>query len=155
MNSINVIGRLGRDPQTNSAGTVASFSIAVQRQFKNKQTNEYETDWFNCKAFGKTAELIQSYFAKGSQIAFTGHLQNNNYEKDDGTKVYSNEIVVDSITFISQNNDAGERSSNSQANSRSYDSNRNYAKNQSQSTNRDPFESKGQPIDISDDDLPF
>lgn len=155
MNSINIIGRLGRDPQVNAAGTMASFSIAVQRQFKNKQTNEYESDWFNCKAFGKTADLIQKNFFKGSQIAFTGHLQNNNYEKDDGTKVYRDEIIVDSITFIVQNNDARDNLGSSQTNTQSSNSNQNYARNQSQNASQDPFESQGQPIDISDDDLPF
>lgn len=155
MNSINIIGRLGRDPQINAVGTMASFSIAVQRQFKNKQTNEYESDWFNCKVFGKTAELIQKHFFKGFQIAFTGHLQNNNFEKENGTKVYRDEIIVDSITFSVQNNDARDDLDNSQTNTQSSISNQNYARNQSQTASQDPFESQGQPIDITDDDLPF
>lgn len=154
MNIVSVIGRLGRDPKINTAGTMASFSIAVQRQFKNKQTNEYETDWFNCKAFGKTAGLIQKHFFKGSQIAFTGHMQNNNYEKD-GQMIYRDEIIVDSITFIAQNNDDRDSSNQPQTNTHNNNSNRTGNANQSQNGSYDPFEGGGQPLDISDDDLPF
>lgn len=155
MNTISLIGNLGRDPQVNAAGTMASFSIAVKRKFKNKQTNEYETDWFNCKAFGKTAGLIGDNFFKGSQIAFEGHLQNNNYEKDDGTKVYRDEIIVDGITFIGQNNGVQSNGDYQQTNTQSYNSNQSGGQNQSQYSNRDPFDDKSTPIDISDDDLPF
>ena len=154
MNTVTLIGNLGRDPQINAAGTMASFSIAVKRKFKNKQTNEYETDWFNCKAFGKTAELIGDNFSKGSQIAFEGHLQNNNYDKD-GKMIYRDEVIVDGITFISQNNSAQSNGDYQQTNTRSYDSNQSSNQNQSQYSSRDPFDNKSTPIDITDDDLPF
>lgn len=154
MNSVHIIGRLGRDPQLNAAGTMASFSVAVQRKFKNRDTNEYETDWFNCKAFGKTAELIERSFSSGSQIAFNGHLQNNNYEKD-GQKVYRDEIIVDSITFISGNSNAGERQGNTQVNTPNGYPNQGTAGNEQYSSNQDPYLASGQEIEISEDDLPF
>lgn len=154
MNSLNIIGTLGRDPQINAAGTVASFSIAVKRKYKNKQTNEYETDWFNCKAFNKTAELIRDNFSKGSQIAFEGHLQNNNHEKD-GKMVYRDEIIVDGITFIGSKNSAQSNGDYQQPNTQQYNSNQSNNQNSGQYSNRDPFESSGSPVDISDDDLPF
>ena len=154
MNSISLIGNLGRDPQINAAGTMASFSIAVKRKFKNKQTGEYETDWFNCKAFNKTAEMIRDSFSKGSQIAFDGHLQNNNYEKD-GQKIYRDEVIVDSITFIGQNTGIESSSSNQQTNTRNYNTNSNGGQNTTQYSNNDPFEKNSKPVDIEDDDLPF
>lgn len=167
MNTTSVIGNLGRDPQLNAAGNMASFSIAVKRQYKDQQSGEYKSDWFNCKAFGKTAELIGKSFQKGSQIAFTGHLQNNNYEKD-GQMIYRDEIIVDSITFIGQKTDVSERYDNGQANSQYSNSNQGsgqngaYNSNQNQNTYNDfnntpdPFGSaNGDQIDIEDDDLPF
>lgn len=165
MNSINMIGNLGRDPQLNAAGTMVSFSIAVKRPFKDKQTGEYISDWFNCKAFNKTAELIHKHFFKGSQIAFSGRLQNNHYEKD-GQKIRQEEIVIDSITFISQKNDVSGDFDNGRVNSQSFNSNQNHSSNGSYDSNQkqrgfddfnsnpDPF-TNGEPYDINDDDLPF
>ena len=75
------------------------FSIAVKRRYKDNQTGQYESDWFNCKAFGERAKIIEQNFHKGSKILFDGDMRNNNYEKN-GQKVYSNEIVVSDITFI-------------------------------------------------------
>lgn len=151
MNTVHMIGNLGRDPQINAAGTMASFSIAVKRQFKDKQTGEYQSDWFNCKAFGKTAELIGKSFSKGSQIAFTGHAQNNNYEKD-GQMIYRDEYIVDSITFIGQKTDVSERYDNGQVNSQQNNSNQNWNQNQSQNGFGGV---SGDQVDIEDDDLPF
>lgn len=154
MNSINIIGTLGRDPQINAAGTMASISIAVKRKFKNKETNEYETDWFNCKAFNKTAELIRDNFYKGSQIAFEGHLQNNNHEKD-GKMVYRDEIIVDGITFIGSKNNAQSSVDYQQTNTQQYNSKQSSNQNSNQYYDSDPFDKSGTPVDISDDDLPF
>ena len=154
MNSINIIGTLGRDPQINAAGTMASISIAVKRKFKNKETNEYETDWFNCKAFNKTAELIRDNYYKGSQIAFEGHLQNNNHEKD-GKMVYRDEIIVDGITFIGSKNNAQSSVDYQQTNTQQYNSKQSSNQNSNQYYDSDPFDKSGTPVDISDDDLPF
>jgi len=145
MNNLSMIGNLGKDPEiryTQSGIAVVNFSIAVQRPFKNKQTNEYETDWFNCTAFKKTAELIADSFTKGSKIAFSGRVQNNNYTKDDGTKVYRDVILVENLTFIEP------KSANNQNKTQS-----NSYKNSNQ--NDDPFAGNNDSIDITDDDLPF
>lgn len=146
MNNVAMIGNLGKDPEiryTGSGIAVAKFSLAVQRPFKNKQTNEYETDWFNCTAFRKTAELIADSFSKGSKIAFIGRVQNNNYTKDDGTKVYRDVILVENLTFIEPKS----------ANNQNSQKNNGY-KNNNQN-NDDPFDRNNDSIDISDDDLPF
>lgn len=146
MNNVAMIGNLGKDPEiryTQSGIAVVNFSIAVQRPFKNKQTNEYETDWFNCTAFRKTAELIADSFSKGSKIAFVGRVQNNNYTKDDGTKVYRDVILVENLTFIEP------KSANKQNN------HQNNHQNNNSNFSDDPFDGNNDSIDISDDDLPF
>lgn len=61
----NVFGIIGRDPKMNSNGTVIMFSIAVKRRYKDNQSGQYESDWFNCKAFGKTSRANQSKLPQG------------------------------------------------------------------------------------------
>lgn len=93
-------GRLGRDPELKDIGstTVCNFSIAIGRRFKNKQ-GERDTDWFNCAAFGKTAEFIAQYFNKGSQIIVVGEMQNREYVNKDGMTVRVTELKVDEAYF--------------------------------------------------------
>lgn len=107
MNALHMIANISREPEMK--GSVVLFSIAVQRKYKNKDTGKYDTDFFNCKAFGKTAEIIANNLSKGNKVGFDAHLQNNNYTKGDGTKVYSNDIVVDNITFIDSKSSAAKK----------------------------------------------
>jgi single-strand DNA-binding protein len=93
------MGRLTKDPEiryTNSAKTVGSFSIAVDRRFKSE--GQPDADFFTCVTFGKQAEFVEKYLKKGTKILLGGQLQNNNYEKD-GVKHYSIQILVDEIEF--------------------------------------------------------
>lgn len=117
MNRVILLGRLTRDPeqrQTQSGVEVSAFTLAVNRQFKNKN-GDYEADFIRCVAFGKTAELIGQYLSKGSQCAIEGRIQTRAYEKD-GQRQYATEIVVDNVQFIgkgkmsnqSQNADTGQ-----------------------------------------------
>ena len=95
MNSVNLIGRLGQDPETRSTTTgtpVSNFRIAVQR---NKET----ADWFSVVAFNKTAELAQNFLKKGSKIGIEGRLQNRVWEKD-GQKNTVTEIIANRIEFL-------------------------------------------------------
>lgn len=109
MNRVDLIGRLTKDIEiryTQNQVPVASFNLAVNRKFKN-QNGEYETDFINCIAFNKTADLLKQYTKKGDLIATEGRIQTRNYEKD-GKKVYITEIVVESIEFLQKkepNND--------------------------------------------------
>ena len=93
-------GRLGRDPELKDIGstTVCNFSIAIDRRFKNKQ-GERDTDWFNCSAFGKTAEFISQWFGKGSQIIVVGEMQNREYVNKDGMTVRVTELKVNEVHF--------------------------------------------------------
>lgn len=101
MNCINIIGRLTKDPELKfgTSGTAYSrFSIAVNRNF-----DKDKTDFFNCVAFKKTAELIGEYFKKGNLIGISGSLQTNEYEKN-GEKRISTDIFVENITFLEKKN---------------------------------------------------
>jgi single-strand DNA-binding protein len=100
MNKIIILGRFCKDPEVSSSAsgtTFARFSIAVDRRFKRE--GEPEADFFNCSAFGKTAEFIEKYMKKGSKVCICGRLENNNYTNKDGQKVYDVRIMVEEIDF--------------------------------------------------------
>lgn len=97
MNCINIIGRLTKDPELKfgqSGTAVARFTVAVARKM-----DKDKTDFFNCVAFKKTAEVISEYFKKGNQIGITGNVQINEYEVN-GEKRKSVDIFVENITFL-------------------------------------------------------
>ena len=110
MNTCIMMGRLTRDPEiryTSDNKAVASFSLAVDRRFK--RDGDPDADFFNCTAFGKTAEFVEKYLKKGTKILIEGHLQNDTYEKD-GQKKTVTKILIDSCEFAesksaSQGND--------------------------------------------------
>lgn len=101
MNNFNGVGNLVADIELKGQNSnVASFRVAIQRPFKNKQTDEYETDFLTCKAFGKTAEIIANNFAKGQKIGITGSIQTGSFDGKDGKKVFTTDVVVNQVTFI-------------------------------------------------------
>lgn len=97
----------GGDPEVKTYGdgskSMATFSGAVARKFHKE--GETDTDWFKYVAFGKTAEFIGKYFKKGSKALVEGTFQNNNYTKEDGTKVYSFQMIIDNIEFFGKKSD--------------------------------------------------
>ena len=98
MNKVIMTGRATKDIELKVApsGTnVATFSIAVKRPFKDN-----ESDFFECVAYGKTAELISKYIKKGDLFGIEGRLQARNYTNKEGRKVYVTEIVVESVEFL-------------------------------------------------------
>lgn len=109
MNSVTLIGRIVRDPETRhtASGTaMARFTIAVDRNYNKEKKEEEMTagrpvaDFISCVAWGKTAETIGKYFSKGSQIAVQGRIQTGSYEANDGTRRYTTDVVVDRFEFI-------------------------------------------------------
>ena len=112
MNSVQLIGRLTRDPEiryTDGGASIARFSLAVERRFK--QENGADADFINIVSFGKTAEFIEKYFHKGMKIALNGRIQTGSYTDKDGKKVYTTDIVAENVEFCeskgnSANNDA-------------------------------------------------
>ena len=104
LNSVNVVGRITKNPEIKFIGTentpVCNFGVAVNRPYKNKETNEYEADFFNCAAFGKTAEFLGSYVKKGNLIGVTGHLTTRQYDKE-GQTHYVVEIKAEKVLSYS------------------------------------------------------
>lgn len=105
MNKVNLIGRLCNDLKLEAAGEnkYIRFSLAVRRKFKNAQ-GEYDADFISCVAWNKTAETIKEHFNKGSQIGIVGRIQTGSYEKEDGTKNYTTEIIIEEFDFIDRKN---------------------------------------------------
>lgn len=99
MNKVIQMGRLTRDPEIRvTAGenqtTVARFSIAVDRRFDRSKA-----DFFDWTAFGKLAEFVEKYMTKGTKVLVAGRVENNNYTKQDGTKVYGFQFTAEEIEF--------------------------------------------------------
>ena len=102
LNHITLMGRLVADPElrtTPSGVPVATFRIAVDRDFKNKQTGEKETDFVTVVAWRSTAEFVSRYFAKGRMVVVDGRLQIRPYTDRDGNKRTAAEVVADSVYF--------------------------------------------------------
>ena len=107
MNKVYLIGNLTRDPEmrsTSSGISVCNFSIAVNRRFKNAQTGQQETDFFNIVAWRQLAELCSRYLAKGRKVAVFGSIQTRSYEAQDGSKRTAFDIVADEVEFLSSPN---------------------------------------------------
>lgn len=124
MNKVVIIGRFTRDPEIKystgeNATATARFSLAVNRRFKNKEGN-YDADFINCVAFGKTAEFIEKYFTKGMAIGITGRIQTGSYINKEGQKVYTTDVVVEETEFVeSKNKGTSDNVPNNNANSNS------------------------------------
>lgn len=99
-----VLGNITKDPElktTPSGAQVCSFSIATNRAWFNKNTNEKQTEveFHNIVAWGKTAQLVAQYMRRGSQILIEGRLQTRMWESQDGKKNYRTEVVVENMQF--------------------------------------------------------
>lgn len=109
MNVVILCGRLTRDPEVRygaSGNAVANFSLAVDRRFK--RDGQPDADFFNCVAFGKSAEFVERYLGKGIKVVVQGEIQNNNYTNKDGQEVRTVQIIANSIEFAeSKNNQQG------------------------------------------------
>ena len=102
LNHIVIMGRLTRDPELRRTGTgiaVASFTVAVDRDFGSRDGGERETDFIDCVAWRQTGEFVSKYFTKGSMIVVSGRLQIRNWNDKDGNKRRSAEVVADNVYF--------------------------------------------------------
>lgn len=119
MNKVVLVGRLTRDPEIRYANNekntcTARFSLAINRKFKTN--GQYEADFPNCVAMGKTAEFVEKYFHKGDMIALDGHIQTGSYTNKDGNKVYTTDVFAENVEFAQSKSDSG-NSSNSKPSS--------------------------------------
>lgn len=106
MNVISLIGRLGQDPEIkffDSGKSATTFSLAVTRKFKDKDGNK-PTDWFRCRAFGKTGETIAEHIKKGDMFSVSGRMENHKYIDKQGNNRDMWLLVVSEFTFIGNKN---------------------------------------------------
>ena len=140
MNRVDLIGRFTANPElryTTSNKAYTRFSIAVNRNRKDESGNR-EADFISCVAWEGTAETICKYFEKGNRIGISGRIQTGSYDKSDGSKGYTTDILIGNIDFI----DTKDKSLNENKSSEIVEEN-------------DPFKDFGDEITLTDDDLPF
>ena len=170
INNVVLVGRLTKDADlryTSNGTAVATFSLAVNRQFTN-QKGERDADFINCVIWRKSAESFANFTRKGALVGVEGRIQTRSYDNQQGQRVYVTEVVVETFSLLESKSKSEQRKDQSDSNSGSYGSQqKTYNNTQSNSQeaprnqqyqnfgNSDPFEKSGQPIDISDDDLPF
>ena len=102
LNHITIMGRLTRDPElrrTGSGVAVASFTVAVDRDFGGRDGGERETDFIDCVAWRQTGEFVSKYFTKGRMIVVSGRLQIRSWTDKDGNKRRTAEVVADNCYF--------------------------------------------------------
>ena len=172
-----LVGRLTKEPElkyTQSGVAVCRFTLAVNRTFAN-QSGEREADFINVVTWRKQAENTANYLRKGSLAGIEGRIQTSSFDGQDGKRVFMTEVVADSVQFLeprsSSDNGGSQPSSSGNTTGAAANSNGSGATNgpayQSPSSNtqyggpvsagtavgNDPF--GGNPIEVSDDDLPF
>ena len=102
LNHITIMGRLTRDPELRRTGSgiaVASFTVAVDRDFGGRDGGEKETDFIDCVAWRQTGEFVSKYFTKGRMIVVSGRLQIRSWTDKDGNKRRTAEVVADNCYF--------------------------------------------------------
>ena len=137
INNVVLVGRLTRDPElryTPSNVAVATFSLAVNRNFKN-QAGDRKADFINCMIWRKPAELLSEWCKKGNLVAITGRIQTRSYENQQGQRVYVTEVVAESFQLLEKRDKTADHSS---------------MENQ-----MPPSFGASDPMDIPDDGLPF
>lgn len=181
INRVVLVGRLTKDPElryTPSGVAVARFTVAVNRTFSNQQ-GEKQADFINCVVWRKQAENTANFLRKGSLAGIEGRIQTGSYEGQDGKRVYTTEVIADSVQFLEPRSAAGDRSQQGQqfggqssvGGGQSYGAPQqgnyqqpSYQQNQSPSqqnytrVDEDPFapvSNGGGKVDVTEDDLPF
>ncbi len=141
LNHIVIMGRLTRDPElrrTGSGVAVASFTLAVDRDFAGKD-GEKETDFIDCVAWRQTGEFVSKHFAKGRMAVVSGRLQLRNWTDNDGNKRRNAEVVADNVYFA--DNKKAAENGNSGGTGASYET--------------APVAGNFEPIYVDDEQLPF
>ena len=108
MNKVILMGRLTRDPdirysQGENAQAIARYTLAVDRRFR-RQDGDQQADFIGCVAFGRSAEFAEKYLHQGTKIVVTGRIQTGSYTRNDGTKVYTTDVVVEDQEFAESKN---------------------------------------------------
>ena len=114
MNKVILMGRLTRDPdirysQGENAQAIARYTLAVDRRFR-RQDQDQQADFIGCVAFGRSAEFAEKYLHQGTKIVVTGRIQTGSYTKNDGTRVYTTDVVVEDQEFAESKSAAAQNS---------------------------------------------
>ena len=157
MNKVILIGRLTRDPElrhTPNGTAVCQFSIAVDRL--PDQNGQRQADFISVTVWNRLAENLAKYMSKGRLIAVEGRIQTRNYDNNEGKRVYVTEIIASNIQYLESKNTGN----SSFVNSSNYEQSDNSqpmmdAPMETVDIEKDPFESFGESVAISDNDLPF
>lgn len=145
INQTILVGRLVREVElryTPNNQAVATFTLAVNRPFKN-QNGEREADFINCVIWRQQAENLANWAKKGALIGITGRIQTRNYENQQGQRVYVTEVVAESFQLLEFNNQSNHNQNQGQPR---HNQQPDFGRNEQMNAN---------PMDISDDDLPF
>ena len=138
INNVTLVGRMTRDAElryTPQNQAVATFTLAVNRNFKNTN-GDREADFINCVIWRQQAENLANWAKKGALIGITGRIQTRSYQNQQGQRVYVTEVVAEQFQLLESQK---ERSN----------------QGQSQGYGQAPDFGRSEPMDISDDDLPF
>lgn len=163
INSICLVGRMTRDAElryTPSNQAVATFTLAVNRNFKN-QVGEREADFINCVIWRQQAENLANWAKKGALIGVTGRIQTRSYDNQQGQRVYVTEVVAESFQLLEsrtarEGQGGGYSAGNSFAGGNDYNSPyQTPAKSTPNFAREESSFGANNPLDISDDDLPF
>ena len=132
LNPLPIMGRLTRDPELRRTGTgiaVASFTVAVDRDFGGRDGGEKETDFIDCVAWRQTGEFVSKYFTKGRMIVVSGRLQIRSWTDKEGNKRRSAEVVADNCYFgdSKRDSDSGSAYGGNTYSGNSYGGNNNYS----------------------------
>ncbi|KXF70042.1 single-stranded DNA-binding protein [Enterococcus faecalis] len=162
INNVTLIGRATKEPDlryTANGIAVATFTLAVNRNYKN-QNGDREADFINCVIWRKPAETFANYVRKGTLVGIVGRIQTRFYENQQGQRVYVTEVIVESFQLLESRSQAEEREQKQRTSTNqnppmnnTVDNIGNHSSAANPMPNDDPFD--GNPIDISDDDLPF
>jgi single-strand DNA-binding protein len=112
LNKVYLYGRLGQDPvvkHTTDGGQVTSFSLATTNTSNRNGEKKESTEWHNCVAFGRTAEIAGQYLKKGSQALIEGSLRTSKYKDKEGNERQSTNIVVNQLTLLGGKSEAKEQ----------------------------------------------
>ncbi|WCF11578.1 single-stranded DNA-binding protein (plasmid) [Paenibacillus thiaminolyticus] len=143
LNKVVLIGRLTRDPElryTPSGTATATFTLAVERSFSNSE-GKREADFIPVVTWRRLAEIVANHVRKGNLVAVEGRIQVRNYERE-GKRIYLTEVVADNVRFLdNRSKEDAEQQSHSSHNS-------------GRINEKDSIDYT-QPIELSDDDLPF
>ena len=158
LNHIVIMGRLTRDPElrsTQSGVSVASFTVAVDRDFGGRDGGEKQTDFIDCVAWRQTGEFVSKYFHKGSMIVVSGRLQSRKWQDREGNNRTNWEIQADNVYFGESRSSGSSSRDDSSYSGSSYSNSGNSGSYDGGRQNSAPAPSAFAELDDGDGELPF